>query len=59
MADGGEGTFDGVRCADALPVHGGEVIEREELGAVLVHQCNGVGELRLVNFHEEIKGFFG
>ena len=35
VPDGGERALDGVRGSDALPVLGGEVVEGEQVGAVL------------------------
>jgi hypothetical protein len=59
MADGSEGALDGVAGADVLPMHGREIVERQQRPAIF-GQAGG----RLVKFHlvfgeEAVEGFFG
>ena len=59
MPDRSEGAFNGVRCADALPVLGWEIVESEQLVAILDQAFGGFGVFRPEGFDEQIEGFVG
>jgi hypothetical protein len=59
MAHGGEGAFDRVRRSDVLPVFGGEVVEGEQLGAILDQLGHRLVVFHAVGLDEEIEGGFG
>jgi len=59
MADRGKGAFDWVRCPNALPMLGREVVEGEQLFSVLDQAFGGFGVFRLEGVDEQIEGGMG
>jgi hypothetical protein len=46
MADGGEGRLKRIRCPQVLPVLGGEVVERQQLGKIIGDLRDRLAKLR-------------
>ena len=59
VPDGGEGAFDRVRRSDVLPVLGREVVEGEQISAVLGQAFDGTVIFHAVSLDEEIEGGIG
>ena len=59
MTHSSEGTLDGVRRAQVLPVLGGEVVEGEQRVAILVQAICGFVVFQLVAFDEGVEGRLG
>jgi len=59
MPDCGEGRFNRIAGADALPVRGREVEECHEFAAVFLQAQRSLGVFGFVGFDEQIEGLFG
>lgn len=56
MPDGGECALDRVRCPDVFPMLGGEVVEGEQVGAVLAQAFHRPVIFHAVSLDEEVEG---
>jgi hypothetical protein len=59
VADGGEGTFDGIRRPDVLPMLSREVVKGEQIGPVLGQAFGRPVVFHAVSLDEEVEGGVG